>query len=91
MYVTCPSLPVVVALLTRSGHAGWDLETNQVVRDYYGHLSGVYCISVHPTLDLIMTGGRDGSVRVRTRRRPHLPPLLGRRAYTHTHTHTQCH
>lgn len=36
----------------------------QVIRNYHGHLSGVYCIALHPTLDLIMTGGRDSTCRV---------------------------
>lgn len=42
----------------------WDLETNKVVRHYHGHLSGVYTLSLHPTLDVLCTGGRDGVVRV---------------------------
>jgi pleiotropic regulator 1 len=36
----------------------------QVIRNYHGHLSGVYCLALHPTLDLIMTGGRDSTCRV---------------------------
>ncbi|RYG47732.1 hypothetical protein EON67_08285 [archaeon] len=44
--------------------AGWDLNTNQVVRHYHGHLSGVYCMALHPTLDILMTGGRDSVCRV---------------------------
>lgn len=36
----------------------------QVIRNYHGHLSGVFCIALHPTLDLIMTGGRDSTCRV---------------------------
>lgn len=42
----------------------WDLETNSVIRHYHGHLSGVYCCALHPTLDVLCTGGRDSSVRV---------------------------
>lgn len=42
----------------------WDLETNKVIRHYHGHYSGVYTIAVHPTLDVLVTGGRDASVRV---------------------------
>ena len=42
----------------------WDLEYNKVVRSYHGHLSGVYCIATHPTLDVILTGGRDSVCRV---------------------------
>ena len=42
----------------------WDLETNKVVRHYHGHLSGVYSLALHPTLDVLMTGGRDSVCRV---------------------------
>ena len=36
----------------------------QVIRHYHGHLSGVYSLAVHPTLDVLMTGGRDSVCRV---------------------------
>lgn len=42
----------------------WDLETNKVIRHYHGHLSGVYTLALHPTLDVLVTGGRDGVARV---------------------------
>jgi WD40 repeat protein len=42
----------------------WDLEVNKVIRHYHGHFSGVYSLSVHPTLDVLVTAGRDASVRV---------------------------
>ena len=42
----------------------WDLEYNKIIRDYHGHLSGVYCVTTHPTLDVILTGGRDSVCRV---------------------------
>lgn len=42
----------------------WDLEVNRVVRQYHGHLSGIYSCALHPTLDLFITGSRDSSVRV---------------------------
>lgn len=42
----------------------WDLETNKVIRHYHGHLSGVYALSLHPTLDVLVTAGRDASARV---------------------------
>jgi len=35
-----------------------------VIRSYHGHLSGVYCVTTHPTLDLLFTGGRDSVCRV---------------------------
>lgn len=44
--------------------SGWDLEYNKAIRHYHGHLSGVYCIAVHPTLDILFTGGRDSVARV---------------------------
>lgn len=42
----------------------WDLEQNKVIRHYHGHLSGVYSLALHPTLDVLVTGGRDSTVRV---------------------------
>jgi pleiotropic regulator 1 len=42
----------------------WDLEYNKVIRHYHGHLSGVYAIGMHPSIDIIVTGGRDGTARV---------------------------
>eukprot|EP01017_Pseudomicrothorax_dubius_P030250 TRINITY_DN3757_c0_g1_i4.p1 TRINITY_DN3757_c0_g1~~TRINITY_DN3757_c0_g1_i4.p1 ORF type:complete len:268 (-),score=59.20 TRINITY_DN3757_c0_g1_i4:51-815(-) len=53
----------------------WDLETNKVVRDYHGHLSGVYSLALHPTLDVLATGGRDSVVRlwdIRTKAQIHV-------------------
>jgi len=52
-------------------HKCWDLETNQVVRHYHGHLSGVFCLKLHPTLDLLVTGGRDAVARVWDMRTKH--------------------
>ncbi len=42
----------------------WDLEANTIIRHYHGHLSGVYALSLHPTLDVLVTSGRDASARV---------------------------
>jgi pleiotropic regulator 1 len=42
----------------------WDLEQNRVIRSYHGHLSGVYALALHPTLDILVTGGRDSVARV---------------------------
>jgi len=42
----------------------WDLETNKVIRHYHGHLSGVYALALHPTLDVLVTSGRDATARV---------------------------
>ena len=36
----------------------------QVIRQYHGHLSGVYSLGLHPSLDVLMTGGRDSVCRV---------------------------
>lgn len=44
----------------------WDLETNQVIRHYHGHLSGVYSVAIHPVLNILFSGGRDGTVRCAT-------------------------
>lgn len=49
----------------------WDLETNQVIRHYHGHLSGVFALELHPTLDLLVTGGRDAVARVWDMRTKH--------------------
>ncbi|KNZ56008.1 hypothetical protein VP01_2520g2 [Puccinia sorghi] len=46
----------------------WDLEQNKVIRHYHGHLSGVYSLSLHPTLDVLVTAGRNASARVRVMR-----------------------
>ncbi|KAJ6911973.1 hypothetical protein NC652_022302 [Populus alba x Populus x berolinensis] len=40
------------------------IEQNKVVLSYHGHLSGVYCLALHPTIDLLLTGGRDSVCRV---------------------------
>lgn len=42
----------------------WDLEQNKVIRQYHGHLSGVYSLSLHPTIDVLVTSGRDATARV---------------------------
>lgn len=34
------------------------------IRNYHGHLGGVYAMSLHPELDILFTGGRDTVVRV---------------------------
>uniref|UniRef100_A0A146KZJ7 Pre-mRNA-splicing factor prp46 n=1 Tax=Lygus hesperus TaxID=30085 RepID=A0A146KZJ7_LYGHE len=35
-----------------------------MIRNYHGHLSGIYTVQVHPILDLVFSGGRDSSIRV---------------------------
>ncbi|KAI3893461.1 hypothetical protein MKW92_042473 [Papaver armeniacum] len=42
----------------------WDLEQNRVIRSYHGHLSGVQCLALHPTIDLLVAGGHDSACRV---------------------------
>ncbi|GJT43316.1 ribonuclease H-like domain-containing protein [Tanacetum coccineum] len=42
----------------------WDLEQNKVIGSYNGHLSGVYCLALHPTIDVLLTEGRDFVCRV---------------------------
>ncbi|EGV65699.1 pre-mRNA-splicing factor prp46 [Yamadazyma tenuis] len=34
------------------------------IRNYHGHLGGIYTMALHPQLDLLFTGGRDQTVRV---------------------------
>jgi pleiotropic regulator 1 len=60
------------------------LEYNKVIRHYHGHLSGVYCLSVHPTLDILVTGGRDSVARVWDMRSKQQIHSLG------GHTNTVC-
>lgn len=57
--------------------AGWDLEYNKVIRHYHGHLSGVFCLNVHPVLDVLVTGGRDSVARVWDMRTKHQIHVLG--------------
>ena len=40
----------------------WSLQT---VRHYHGHLSACYALDLHPTIDILVTCGRDATVRVR--------------------------
>ena len=42
----------------------WDLEYNKVIRHYHGHLSAVYDLALHPTLDVLVSCGRDSTARV---------------------------
>ena len=37
----------------------------QTVRHYHGHLSACYALDLHPTIDILVTCGRDATVRVR--------------------------
>ena len=36
----------------------------QTVRHYHGHLSACYDLDLHPTIDILVTCGRDATVRV---------------------------
>ncbi|EAY18162.1 Pre-mRNA splicing protein, putative [Trichomonas vaginalis G3] len=42
----------------------WDLNMNSIIRRFFGHGSGVYCVDEHPSLPIIATGSRDSTVRV---------------------------
>ena len=57
--------------------SGWDLEYNKAIRHYHGHLSGVFCLALHPTLDILITGGRDSVGRVWDMRTKHEVMTLG--------------
>ena len=39
----------------------------QTVRHYHGHLSACYDLDLHPTIDVLVTCGRDATVRVSDR------------------------
>ncbi|KAG0209127.1 pre-mRNA-splicing factor prp46 [Mortierella sp. NVP41] len=41
-------------------------DIGQVIRHYHGHLSGVHALAIHPTLDVLVTSGRDATARVIT-------------------------
>ena len=53
------------------------MEYNKITRKYHGHLSGVYSLALHPTLDLLVTGGRDSVARVWDIRTKHQIHVLG--------------
>ena len=36
----------------------------QVIRHYHGHLSACYALALHPTIDVLVTAGRDSVARV---------------------------
>lgn len=40
------------------------MEYNKVIRHYHGHLSAVYSLALHPTIDVLLTAGRDSTARV---------------------------
>lgn len=40
---------------------------SQVIRHYHGHLSAIYALSLHPTLDILVSCGRDSVARVGVR------------------------
>ena len=42
----------------------WDLTTNTRIRKYNGHHGGVYSLSIHPSQNLLASGGRDNTVRL---------------------------
>lgn len=41
-----------------------DLKYNKAIHSYHGHLSGVYYLALHPTLDILCTSGLDSVCRV---------------------------
>uniref|UniRef100_A0A3Q7IU05 Uncharacterized protein n=1 Tax=Solanum lycopersicum TaxID=4081 RepID=A0A3Q7IU05_SOLLC len=42
----------------------WDLEQNKAIHSFHGHLHGVYCLAIHPTIYVFYTGSRDCVCRV---------------------------
>uniref|UniRef100_A0A0E0M3G2 Uncharacterized protein n=1 Tax=Oryza punctata TaxID=4537 RepID=A0A0E0M3G2_ORYPU len=50
--------------LFSAGDDGEDLEHNQAVRSYHGHLAGVHCLAFHPAIDVLITSGGDAICRV---------------------------
>lgn len=69
----------------------WDLEQNKVIRDYHGHLSGGYCISMLENQggpNVLVTGGRDSVGRVWDIRTTAEVAVLG--GHTQTVASIQC-
>lgn len=56
--------PTVVEIYSLNNAGYYNIQFVQVIRSYHGHLSGVYCLALHPTLDILLTGGRDSVCRV---------------------------
>ncbi|KAM7256697.1 hypothetical protein ACFE04_012438 [Oxalis oulophora] len=58
--------------LTLTGHIGQALQSAKnipacsllVIRSFDGHLGGVYCLALHPNIDVLLTGGGDSVCRV---------------------------
>lgn len=44
----------------------------QVIRHYHGHLSAVYDLDLHPTIDVLVTCSRDATARVRHHESAHV-------------------
>lgn len=42
----------------------WDLTMNVIIRRFFGHRSGVYCVAEHPSLPIIATGSRDATGKI---------------------------
>jgi pleiotropic regulator 1 len=42
----------------------WDLECNKVIRHYHGHLQACSSLSLHPSLDILVSAGRDSVARM---------------------------
>ena len=47
----------------------WDLEKLNAVegcqiKNFHGHVGGIYALSLHPQLDVVLSGGRDAVVRI---------------------------
>lgn len=40
------------------------VSSHQVIRHYHGHLSACYGLALHPTIDVLVTCGRDSTARV---------------------------
>ncbi|TSL54339.1 Pleiotropic regulator 1 [Bagarius yarrelli] len=53
-----------VAVSSRSPYLFSCGEDKQVIRHYHGHLSAVYDLDLHPTIDVLVTCSRDATARV---------------------------
>ena len=42
----------------------WNVEYERVIRNLRGHRSGISCLAVHPSLNLLASGSRDNTIRI---------------------------
>ncbi|KAJ0682683.1 putative transcription factor WD40-like family [Helianthus annuus] len=61
--LNCLKSPKWLAVSTRHSYMFSAGDDKQVIREYHSHLSGVYCLALHPTIDVLLTDGCDSICR----------------------------